>query len=474
MNLFERTKQFAEIQLFKGLVKVLPRLSEEKLLGLARPYMEKIPFEGGKDAMKRLLCLAKRFCNEASKNCLMKMIENFMINVCIKGSSRRNEVENEYGISVPSLFVISPSMGCNLNCYGCYAGEYNKSKEDRLSNETFSRICREAKEVGIYFVTVTGGEPFFYPGLLDLFAEHNDMYFQIYTNGTLIDKKVAARLAEVGNAFPCISVEGFEKETDARRGKGVFRKTIEAMHNLREAGAFYGYSATVTRENNELLVSDEFVDFYIEQGCFLGWYFNYVPIGRKPNLELMPTPEQRDYRRARLDEIRRDKPIFLADFWNDGPLVGGCIAGGRDYFHINNKGDVEPCVFCHFTVDNIHDKSFLEVLQSDFFKAIQKRQPYTTNHLRPCMLIDNPQILRDVVREVGARPSHPGADSLINELADDMDRYSAAYGAIADRVWDEEFAAYPQDLFIYDFEKHAEELREKKRKKRRSRQKRTA
>ncbi len=343
-----------------------------------------------------------------------------------------------------------------------------------LSNETFSRICREAKDVGIYFITVTGGEPFFYPGLLDLFAEHNDMYFQVYTNGTLIDKKVAARLAEVGNAFPCISVEGFDKETDARRGKGVFKKIIEAMHNLREAGALYGYSATVTRDNNELLVSDEFVNFYIKQGCFLGWYFNYVPIGRKPNVDIMPTPEQRDYRRARLDEIRRDKPVFLADFWNDGPLVGGCIAGGRDYFHINNKGDVEPCVFCHFTVDNIHDKSLLEVLQSDFFKAIQERQPYTTNHLRPCMLIDNPYILRDVVKEVGARPSHLGADSLINELADEMDKYSAAYGAIADRVWEEKFAAYPQDQFVYDFEKHAEELKEKKQKKRRSREKRTA
>jgi MoaA/NifB/PqqE/SkfB family radical SAM enzyme len=410
MNTFQRTKQFAGIQILKGLVRVLPRLSDERVLSIARPYIDKVPFEGGRDAMKRLLFLTKRFFNEASKNCGKKMIENFMINVCIKGSNRRNEVENEHGISVPALIVISPSMACNLNCYGCYAGEYAKSKENMLSRETMSRILREAKELGIYFITITGGEPFFYPPLFDLFAEHNDMYFQIYTNGTLIDKDVARRLAEVGNAFPCISVEGFEKETDARRGKGAFARVIAAMQNLKEAGALYGYSATVTRDNNEFLVSDEFVDFYIQQGCFLGWYFNYVPIGRKPDVNLMPTPEQRDYRRNRLDDMRRNKPIFLADFWNDGHLVGGCIAGGRDYFHINNKGDVEPCVFCHFTVDNIHQKSLFEVLCSDFFKAIQKRQPYTTNHLRPCMLIDNPQVIRDVVRECGARPSHPGAE----------------------------------------------------------------
>jgi len=58
----------------------------------------------------------------------------------------------------------------------------------------------------------------------------------MYTNGTLIDKKMAKRMADLGNVVPQVSVEGFEKETDARRGKGVFKKILRAFENMREAG----------------------------------------------------------------------------------------------------------------------------------------------------------------------------------------------------------------------------------------------
>jgi len=76
-------------------------------------------------------------------------------------------------------------------------------------------------------------------------------------------------------------------------------------------------------------------------------------------VSLMATPEQRFRLRRRSIEIRNTKPIFIGDFWNDGPYVGGCICGARQsgYFHINCHGDVEPCVFLQFSVDNIKDKN---------------------------------------------------------------------------------------------------------------------
>ena len=118
------------------------------------------------------------------------------------------------------------------------------------------------------------------------------------------------------------------------------------------------------------------------------------------------------------------------------PLTGGCIAGGRSYFHINNRGDVEPCVFAHFAADNIMSKSLAEALNSPFFKAIRDRQPYNPNYLRPCMIIDNPAVLREVVKEGNAHPTHTGADTIINELASDLDHYAEEYGALADQVWE--------------------------------------
>ncbi|HVP57899.1 MAG TPA: SPASM domain-containing protein, partial [bacterium] len=172
--------------------------------------------------------------------------------------------------------------------------------------------------------------------------------------------------------------------------------------------------------------SDAFIDEWVKRGCFLGWVFTYIPIGRKPDISLMPKPEQRLKVGQRVREFRATRPIFIADFWNDGDYVGGCIAGGRRYLHINCHGDVEPCVFCHFAVDNIKQKSLKDVLNSALFKSIKSKQPFNQDHRMPCMLIDNPQILRDVVRETGARPTHPGAETLVTTLAGDLDRYSAS------------------------------------------------
>ncbi len=191
--------------------------------------------------------------------------------------------------------------------------------------------------------------------------------------------------------------------------------------------------------NNEILVSDEFIDFYIKQGCFLGWYFNYIPIGREPDIKLMPTPEQRNYRRKRVVEIRESKPIVAADFWNDGVLSHGCLSGGRVYLHINANGGVEPCVFAQFAVDNVFDKSIEEILNSTYFNSIRSEQIKIKNRLRPCMIIDHPQILRKVVAIGNAKAAQEGGESIITALKDDMDNYSSSYAEIADKVWSEEF-----------------------------------
>ena len=212
---------------------------------------------------------------------------------------------------------------------------------------------------------------------------------------------------------------------------------MKVMDMLREAGLFFGVSTTQTRENTEVLGSDEFIDFLVDKGCILMWNFHYVPIGRVPNLDLMATPEQRDYMRERFKHFRATEPMLFVDFWNDGHLTNGCIAGGRKYLHITASGDVEPCVFCHFAADNIKDKSLVEVLNSPLFREIRSRQPFTDNPFRPCMLIDNPAQGREMALKYARRFTHPGAETLFTELAEQMDEYSRQFKPLADAAWEE-------------------------------------
>jgi len=441
MTLKERVKLYTTKTAIKSALKILPKISDERWLSLIKGRVYRLKKKEERDFLENLLVNLKLSAEKVSPQVREKIVMNLINNAMIQGQPKRIDFAQKYGISPPNLLVISPTMKCNLRCYGCYAWQY--SKKNDLPYDVCNRVIDEANDIGLYFFVITGGEPFCWNKIYDFLKRHNDSFFQIYTNGQMIDNKAAERLAELGNAVPCISVEGFEKETDERRGKGVWKKIMSAMDALRENGVLFGFSVTATRGNNELVVSDEFIDIFINKGAFIGWYFNYVPIGKEPNMELMPTPEQRDYRRSRIVEIRKIKKIIVADFWNDGPLVNGCMAGGKNYLHVNVNGDVEPCVFVHFAADNIKEKSLIDILTSDFFMAFRKRQPYTENHLRPCSIIDNPYILRDIVAETGAYPTHEGAETIISCLARPLDKYASDYKKIADKVWEEEYV--PQE-----------------------------
>jgi len=357
-------RDYAIKKTINGLIFVLPNIPDDKLLGFAEKFVSGIKWPDGQEFVRTLILQIKRRLPDLHKNVRRGAI-NFLTDALFYKSRVREAYEKEHGYSSPLLMVISPTMRCNLRCVGCYAGMY--SKQDDLPVEVMDRVLNEAKEMGVYYIVISGGEPFYYKPLLDLCRKHSDMTFQVYTNGTLIDRDKAQEIAEAGNIIPCISVEGYREETEARRGEGVYDKIMQAMDNLKEAKALYGFSATVTHSNSDILTSEEFVDYYMQdKGCFLGWYFQYMPIGTRPSLDLMTTPEQRIQRWERVSRMRREKKALIADFWCDGPLVGGCMAGGRLYLHINQNGDVEPCVFAHFAVDNIKEKSLSEALGSDF------------------------------------------------------------------------------------------------------------
>lgn len=378
-----------------------------------------------------LMEIARRFLKEFNPNVRRKLLTNLVVKEALVGADKRHKIEDRIGFYPPTLMVISPTMRCNIACTGCYAFQYPKKYEMEAS--LIDRIFTEAKEMGIHFIVISGGEPLFHPDMMDLVEKHGDIAFQMYTNGTLIDEKMAKRIAKTGNLIPCISLEGLKEETDRRRGEGVFAKASEAFDALRREGACFGFSATCTRYNLDAITSPEFIDFVERKGCTLGWYFTYIPIGREPDTTLMPTPKQRYTLGARIRRIRETRTVFVADFWNDGPHVDGCIMGGKRYFHINVHGDVEPCVFAQFTVDNVKDKPLVECLRSRFFQEFRKRQPFSKDLRRPCAIIDNPDILREVVKLGGAKPSYDSNLKLVTELAGDLDAYAGELESNIDR-----------------------------------------
>ena len=125
------------------------------------------------------------------------------------------------------------------------------------------------------------------------------------------------------------------------------------------------------------------------------------------------------------------------DFQNDGEFVGGCIAGGRNYFHINANGDAEPCVFIHYSDANIRTHSLLEILKSPLFMAYHDGQPFNENHLRPCPMLENPQYLQQMVAKTGARSTDMQSPESAEHLCAKCKDYAEKWQPYADEIWSE-------------------------------------
>ena len=361
---------------------------------------------------------------------------NFFINAAMAGWPKQNKCREKYGCNIPWTILLDPTSACNLHCTGCWAAEYG-NKLNLTCDEIDSIIC-QGKELGIYMYIYTGGEPLVRKkDLIRLCEKHSDCVFLCFTNGTLIDEAFADEMLRVGNFVPAISLEGFEEATDFRRGNGVFQKATAAMKLLREKKLFYGISACYTSANFESITSEEFFDSLIDLGAYFIWYFHYMPVGNDASPKLIPTQEQRTETYHRIRHYRATKPLFAMDFQNDAEYVGGCIAGGRRYFHINANGDIDPCVFIHYSDSNIREKTILEALQSPMMMAYHDNQPFNENMLRPCPMLENPEKLRSMVAGTEAHSTDLQSPETVDHLCAKCDKYAEHWKPVADELWKE-------------------------------------
>lgn len=389
---------------------------------------------------------------DIDRDFLRKAVLTFGIDAGLIGTSTLRKKREEEHCNIPWVVLMDPTSACNLKCKGCWAAEYGYKSS--LTLDEMRKIVTESKALGTHFFMFTGGEPLIKKKeILTLARENQDCIFLAYTNGTLVDQQFCQDIRECGNFGLALSIEGSEETNDTRRGEGAYKKTVEAMKLLKKNKCLFGASICYTSQNYAAVTSDEFYDMLIENGAKYAWYFHYMPVGSDADTSLLLTPEQREHVYREIRNKRNEKtgkPIFTVDFQNDAEFVGGCIAGGRNYFHVNSEGDVEPCVFIHYSDSNIREKSILECLKSPLFREYYKGQPFNDNMLRPCPMLENPQALRHIVNKSGAKSTNLLKAESVEELCSKCDAYAANWAPKAKEIWEEKERFKPFTQYYRD------------------------
>ena len=463
MTMKEKIERASASVAFDGIYKYVKKNPEEnisKLIDIAQKLMggafpEK-NFEAFRKAIQDKDNVWRTFALNIIENCDESVIKNMLLalglGAGVNGTKAVRANREKYKCNIPFTILFDPTSACNLRCKGCWSAEYGH--KSNLTLDEMRSIVNQGTELGAHLYMLTGGEPLIRKNdIITLCRENPDCAFLAYTNATLIDQAFCDEMKSVGNLSLALSIEGTEESNDSRRGGGAYKTTIEAMELLKKNGLLFGISVCYTRENIPYVTSPEFLNLMVQNGALFALYFNYMPVDKDAVVDLIPTPEQRVYMYKWIRQARNSKtgyPMFTMDFQNDGEFVGGCIAGGRNYIHINSEGDMEPCVFIHYSDANIREKTILEGLKSPLFMAYYHNQPFNDNHLRPCPMLENPDCLRKIIAQTGAKSTDLIEPESAEQLCSKCDRFAAAWAPVAEELWNTTKHPNPKTQYYRD------------------------
>lgn len=296
------------------------------------------------------------------------------------------------GERIPPYLIASITTSCNLSCRGCYAKENAgcaAHPAKLLSESEWDRIFAQAKKLGVAFILLAGGEPLLRKEVLARAARYKSILFPVFTNGTLLEGEAMELFDRNRNLVPILSLEGDRAETDDRRGEGVYDRLNRAMEALRRRKIFFGASITVTTENIALVTGEAFIRRLAESGCKAVIFVEYVPVTPE-SVHLAPKKQEREFlltQSHRLQETFR--PMIFLSFPGDEEEMGGCLAAGRGFFHINAYGGAEPCPFSPFSDVNLKEISLLEALHSPLFRRLRESGLFAEEHTGGCLLFEH-------------------------------------------------------------------------------------
>ncbi|MBN1781991.1 radical SAM protein, partial [bacterium] len=303
------------------------------------------------------------------------------------------------GYLVPPILIFSITNECNLHCSGCYNQSFHKSDGHELSDDKLWEITREAKELGVSFFVIAGGEPLLRPVLLDIMNRYPELIFMVFTNGTMIDDYILSRFIKQKNVVPLISLEGNQAETDQRRGEGTFAQLEQTMAQMKKAGIFFGLSLTMTSNNFSTITDEVFIGQCAGMGCRFFLFLEYTPT--QPGTDhWVLTGEQRSGVRPMMSQYRKKyASLFIAVPWDEDD-VGGCLSAGRGFVHINARGDLEPCPFAPFSDSNVRDQSLREALQSKLCEKIREVPELSREKGGGCVLWKERELVQSILSKI--------------------------------------------------------------------------
>jgi MoaA/NifB/PqqE/SkfB family radical SAM enzyme len=239
---------------------------------------------------------------------------------------------------------------------------FQGKKEGRsFTIEDVKELSRQADEMGLAHIVITGGEPLVFKDFDEIVKAIDPQKFYITsdTNGWLLDEEKAKHLKSIGVDKIQLSLDSLDaKEHDEfRHQPGSHARALKAIDAAKAAGLNIILSTVVTKQR---VRSQEFID-YLEfaKSKGVGVFVTYAkPVGAwEGNFDCLVDKDDMDYMR----ELEKKYEVFTHLTPGYG-LDLGCIAVKR-MVSITQYGDVMPCPYIHVSLGNFFEEPLKDIIQ---------------------------------------------------------------------------------------------------------------
>ena len=186
-----------------------------------------------------------------------------------QAAARRREAEKA-GIHVPVFLQADISARCNLSCPGCENGcVRTKHQEELLELEQWDGLFREAEQLGVRVIFLTGGEPLMEREILERASRYQNCWFLVFTKGTLLNSKYNQFFSDHPNLVPMLCLDACSNINLVKGGKSsyLYENLMYAMDALSRRDIVYGTSVTLTSENRHRVLTRGFLDGLNRRKC---------------------------------------------------------------------------------------------------------------------------------------------------------------------------------------------------------------
>jgi len=244
-----------------------------------------------------------------------------------------------------------------------------------MDTATIKRVIKELKEMGVFWLGLTGGEPLLNKDLPEIVeSAGEDCAVKLFTTGSTLTSRLASDLKKAGLFSVSVSLDDWrEEEHDRARGtRGAFREALRAIEVFEKTdGLDVGVSAVLSRKmivRNEV---EELLSFLGSLGVHEAWLSEAKPsVPGFWKSDLVITEEERRMMVTLQDRCNRDGGItvnYLGHF--EGREHFGCNAGNR-MVYVDSFGEVSPCVFVPMTFGNVMERSV-----GDIYRDMRRHFP---------------------------------------------------------------------------------------------------